>query len=395
MLRQCLLRVRSTQKRWWILLLLVLTGVSLLNDGDDAVTSLYITTQLVTTVGFGDIVPKHNSSRVITIVFIMFSLVVFAHFINDVLTSMLTRLQTRMHDKLISQTSVLAARYRIARNLSAHFDSFSSKPVSSSRRRVVRAAAWFAGCILFGTVFYTIIEPCSCSYGQTRVKGCDDSSYHKCLETGGKSKDLFLSFYMSVVTLTSVGLGDVCPVSLFGRMVSVPWMIVGVASSGMYVAAMTAYFFEQAQEAKIEAAFKVSDVLLDQLDMDGDGVVSKSEHHLYYLMSNGIIAQDILVQLDLHFAQLAGPHGNAVPVTVLREVAEARFAERRRPLTRNSLGFMSQDLSSRGIELESRAAPESHETPGDSEVVGEVGDAMDVRNSSLLISHNLEHSRHS
>merc|ERR1719333_1772015 len=66
-----------------------------------------------------------------------------------------------------------------------------------------------------GTIFYATFEACTCSYGATQVEGCVEGE--KCPATGGAVKTWIDSFYMAVITLTTVGFGDHSPKSVTGR----------------------------------------------------------------------------------------------------------------------------------------------------------------------------------
>lgn len=327
-------------KRWWFLI--VAFSICVIHDSReenrDIVTSLYVIVQLMTTVGYGDITPKHNMTRLVTVLFILFSLVFVAHFLNEMVSSTMERLKSAMHKKLLA--NVESPQSGLRRSITAPIVNW-----SDATKQVMFASALFGGFVLFGTVFYAIYESCSCSYEQTFVAGCEEKSYDRCIETGGKQKTLFLSFYMSIVTLTTVGFGDVTPSTMLGRLIGLPWMIFGVAASGLFVASLSAYFFEQAQHEKMAAAFEVSDVLLDKIDTDREGVMSKAEHHLFYLRANGIVDEDILGQLDTHFDKLSGD-GNLVDVARLREAS----AMRRTSL--NRISSRSSRRSSREVQAE-------------------------------------------
>merc|ERR1719433_727960 len=58
--------------------------------------------------------------------------------------------------------------------------------------------------ITFGTVFYANYEACTCSYGASRVPGCNEDTYEACVKSGGYTKTLLSAFYMSVMTVLTV-----------------------------------------------------------------------------------------------------------------------------------------------------------------------------------------------
>jgi voltage-gated potassium channel len=56
------------------------------------------------------------------------------------------------------------------------------------------------------------------------------------------------AFWWSIVTVTTVGYGDVSPVTTEGRVIAVVLMIVGIGFLGMFTATITSFFLEPAKE---------------------------------------------------------------------------------------------------------------------------------------------------
>lgn len=90
------------------------------------------------------------------------------------------------------------------------------------------------GCMLlfftfsFGTFFYNWLEPCTCSYGPSRVDGCVERPLQTCIDTGGYRMTLLDSIYMMVVSASSVGYGDKSPKSYMGRWFAIPFFLTTV-----------------------------------------------------------------------------------------------------------------------------------------------------------------------
>lgn len=61
---------------------------------------------------------------------------------------------------------------------------------------------------------------------------------------------IIASFWWSVVTFTSVGYGDVCPVTAFGKLIGSFTAIMGVGLHGLLVAILGAAFMEMLEEKK-------------------------------------------------------------------------------------------------------------------------------------------------
>ena len=113
---------------------------------------------------------------------------------------------------------------RLKRLIGDHFDSRWSKVYASFFMFVVL--------LLIGAAFYAWYEPCACSYGVTRVAGCEDD---RCVETGGLIKTPLDACAMSVETLTTVGFGNLSPQTRLGRAFAIVWMFAGSVACGIFV----------------------------------------------------------------------------------------------------------------------------------------------------------------
>merc|ERR1712224_592900 len=103
---------------------------------------------------------------------------------------------------------------------------------------------------LAGVLFFRFYEHCSCSYGLGRVEECVDyAGFETCAASGGYVKEYADAFYMASIILTTVGFGDYQPRTEVGRLFGILWMLVGVASTGLFLSAVSTYFFESERKA--------------------------------------------------------------------------------------------------------------------------------------------------
>ncbi|CAK0830671.1 unnamed protein product [Prorocentrum cordatum] len=250
-------------------------------EGLDVITGLYALVQIVTTIGYGDITPQSQTMRIMMSGFVIMTLVVFAYFLN----ALLEHLLDSVGDISKAHLSLRAGR------------------LSNERRKLCVATLLFVCALLFGTAFYAIYEDCSCSYGDTLIAGCSDTDYDTCVETHGEVKTWVNGFYFSVITLTTVGFGDFTPETHVGRWVGIAWMILGVWSTANWIGAMSSFIFEHAsdEDRKQQPA---GDDLFDALGAQHDGHLSRVEHHLYFLLKDGIVTHAMLKSLNAHFDAL-------------------------------------------------------------------------------------------
>ena len=87
-------------------------------------------------------------------------------------------------------------------------------------------------------------------------------------ETNKSITSLGDALWWAVVTATTVGYGDVSPVTLEGRLIAVFLMFTGIGVIGVFTATVASYFFEQEQKdvqtmtARLDAIEKKLDALL-------------------------------------------------------------------------------------------------------------------------------------
>jgi voltage-gated potassium channel len=70
-----------------------------------------------------------------------------------------------------------------------------------------------------------------------------------------------------VVTATTVGYGDVSPVTLEGRLIAVVLMLTGIGVIGVFTATVATLFFEQDKESELAAVAARLDSLERKMDL--------------------------------------------------------------------------------------------------------------------------------
>jgi len=168
---------------------------------------------------------------------------------------------------------------------------------------------FFVFFVAAGTYYYATYEKCSCSYGVTRAPGCIDgvdviggttvdgvTKTDRCAATGGYVKTWTDAFYMSVITLTTVGFGDHAPRSDHGRAVGCVWMLFGVVATANFASAVGAVILgAQRNEHRLG---KVTEEIYQKIDTNKDGVIDRREFRMYALLKFGLVSEEQLDEID-------------------------------------------------------------------------------------------------
>ena len=185
----------------------VALGVSVLSlyENWTFVTSFYVIVQIITTVGYGDIAPS-ASGELFLAFYVLLGTVLVASILNGLIESLLEASEAQLAD------SLKLVRMNVVKSMSKS-KIWKTTPVANLARSTIVyllfLAVWVA--------FYAMYEGCSCSYGASRISGCEDGE--GCATTGGVRLSVEDAFYMGIITFSTVGFGDFSPKSRLGRIV--------------------------------------------------------------------------------------------------------------------------------------------------------------------------------
>jgi len=220
------------------------------------VDALYFVTVTLTTVGYGDLLPTTDSSKLVTCVFITVGLLVMG--------TCLTTLTDGLLDKILMVDD--------PDDDDEWFDSDSGNCATEcvekctggnpTWRTVLMLLFVFLSCVTGGTTFYALYED-------------EDMQFVNAL-------------YMSLVTVSTVGYGDYSPQSEVGRIVAV----VGILFSVLFLARAVGSVFDvqagwkqkQQRERRLMRRITLRDL---KKFANGDGKLDKSEFILCKLKAQG------------------------------------------------------------------------------------------------------------
>merc|ERR1711976_204811 len=225
----------------------------------------------------------------------MGSLVIVANFLNLILEVVVQRNLDALRAHL-RRVEVAAMR---------SFDDEKAKKRFGAVNQTVAAGFMLILVILVGTIFFGIAENCTCSYRTSREdfgkQDCDATSYETCVATGGFQHNWVSSFYMSVITVTTVGFGDYSPKSELGRAFAIVWMIVGVAVTAYFISSLSAELAREENNIEFEDADTIDKACFHAMDKDGNGYLSKDEYALYVLVKHGLVPRDIVEEIQAKY----------------------------------------------------------------------------------------------
>jgi len=298
-------RVEEQQRTFWVrmcffsvfwLLLGVWCGCVIENWS--FVTSLYVVVQIVTTIGYGDVTVHTDLMKLFMAIYVLICIVFLANVITNAMEGAITRRSEQMRYQLDKAEARMRNRSR--KNLGQSETAEQIEALWGPRNKVLAALFYFVMAVVIGTVFYAVMEPCSCSYGLTHVEECEEGA--RCAGTGGAVKTWTSSFYMAVITLTTVGFGDHSPKSWIGRIFGCAWMLIGVVITGQFVSACSNYINHVNRKAR--TVERISENLFRILDTDRNGSLSRREFQAYALLKYDMVSEEDLACIDQLFDRM-------------------------------------------------------------------------------------------
>jgi len=292
---------------WMVPLIYSALGIMLLMfvEGWPLLTSLYVMTQVVTTVGYGDFTVQSSICKVYLAFYAVIVLTLFAYYIN------------LCWESIASQNSEVLRRYMrsIEGTRDAGLTDDELREKYGAFNHLMSALLVFTLTLATSTVFFRFVEHCSCSYGLQSVAGCEDSDFATCSATGGYVKGWVESFYMSAITMTTVGFGDFQARTHVGRIFAIIWMPIGVAVTANLVGAFAAFFFEERQANFLSARDAVDHIAFAtfrKIDRDGTGLLTRGEFLSYMLLKYGGVSEDLINEINNEYDKIDVNKANQV-----------------------------------------------------------------------------------
>mmetsp|Transcript_35747 Transcript_35747/g.83715 ORF Transcript_35747/g.83715 Transcript_35747/m.83715 type:complete len:362 (+) Transcript_35747:73-1158(+) len=297
-------RFQDTLLFWLPPLTLLAVGVSywMIFEHRNFLTAAYIITQIVTTIGYGDHTPSTPGGRIFMALYVLAALVVLAYYFNLLVGGCLERREKAICDYLkeIEETRFQQGSEEAPAD-GKRAPSSSSRPID----QVVIASIPFIVCMLIGMAFFRLYEGyCTCEEKGVPIEGCSMDSMETCVATGGNVMSVSGSFYLSMITLTTVGFGDKHPNTHVGYAFSIVWMFVGVAATAIFTTTLSGYLFDSEQKQQFvmsDFLDAVTDEVFRKIDRNHDGHLSRGEFLSFTLMKYGGISEGLIEEINREF----------------------------------------------------------------------------------------------
>jgi potassium channel subfamily K len=244
-------------------------------EGYKPSTAFYVMAQIVTTVGYGDFTPTSWYSQLFMSFYCVLCILVVAGTVSSLAEQAVRRMERQLSSKLASGESKETEPSALAKWTAKYGD-------------LAVATTLFWSMVALGTWYFGYFEGCTCSYGVSKIQGCKDHTQEECRATGGNDFTYMQAFYMSCITLTTVGFGDYSPMSQHGRIFATFWMPIGVACTGNFIRAFSVVFMSGEMEGRgleIEQCFH-------RIDTNGDGYLDRYEFVSFCLMEHGLLTKE-------------------------------------------------------------------------------------------------------
>jgi len=300
-----------------ILLTWCLTGTAVMMfiEGYTLGTSVYIMAQIVTTIGYGDFTPSVWYTQLFMSFYVILCILVIAGVISSVADTVMAQIDSTMQGAL--ETPGKSPRYAVKAHELDHGWLHGLTAWFDKHKDILAAAFMFSAMVAVGTIYYGGFQGCTCSYGKTAIQGCSEASQELCIATGGNDLTYMQAFYMSCITLTTVGFGDFTPMSQHGRIFAAFWMLLGVASMGNFVRAFSEAFMAEAQLAKQRQVDLTE--CFHKIDKNGDGVLDRYEFISFVLLEHGIVSTEMLDNIGRQYDSLDVEGNEAVTLKMIME----------------------------------------------------------------------------
>jgi hypothetical protein len=155
--------------------------------GMNWVDVIYFMAQILTTVGYGDLVPKTQGQKIATAILVLTSTLLIVNIVMLAIEVAVANQAAKLENAMAAKEDDIKRQIEEKANRVAHSNATEYKRTTTLREygraenadershkvgRLVSDLGLFVLCLLVGTIFFRLMERCTCSYGLTRIEGC-------------------------------------------------------------------------------------------------------------------------------------------------------------------------------------------------------------------------------
>lgn len=275
-----------------------------------AIEAIYLCAQIVTTVGYGDLTPVDPAGQVLVASFILLGVVLVGVVFTEMLKALMRKGERAVVHCLVHSSDSAkqdgagdaSTNPRMSASLAADEALLEEKiamemesdDVMEQRRVMMEfllSMGPFAVCLLIGTLFF--------------------HNYP------GEDKSIWQAFYMSCVTLTSVGFGAVTPTTQGGQLFAAVWMLVGVGATAHMIISFGNWFLKRHREIQVG---QLHMELLNEMDLDGNNSVDKCEFLRFELIRTGLCQKEDIDAILYRFQKLDVDKSGEIDIEDLKKL---------------------------------------------------------------------------
>eukprot|EP00927_Polykrikos_kofoidii_P086358 TRINITY_DN964_c0_g1_i1.p1 TRINITY_DN964_c0_g1~~TRINITY_DN964_c0_g1_i1.p1 ORF type:complete len:361 (+),score=39.57 TRINITY_DN964_c0_g1_i1:74-1156(+) len=292
-------------------------------EGWPASISMYVVAQMVTTVGWGDVVVDSPPAKIFMSFYAFAILAVVAYYDNLCTVYWMNcpskNVGTHLRRDYFSDISDSTPCSSI---------SLAVKPICS----VVVALMPVLVFIGIGSIYFFFRESCVCKrsihFENNSATCIDTQGYDKCVETGGITQTLVDIVYMSVITLSTIGYGDFHPYPSdgIGLLFVILWTLLGVCATAVSITNLSEAFFGMELAKRLEASDVAcchDDVALRRIDKSSSGHLSRGEYISWMVIKHDLVSQALIDEIYNSYDGLDTEKTNSVPYRTVRRASES------------------------------------------------------------------------
>jgi len=249
-----------------------------------SVECIYFMSQIITTVGYGDITPAKTRGQVFVGLYVLGALFVIAMLVSDMTTHMI-----QMAKEYRSKRAQAAAMTDEARQGAA--DSEGQAQQICSLTKLEKPSA---GALLTSLAVFTSLQVCWILF----------FSLHP-----GEGKTVFQALYMSVITLSTVGFGFFTPVTEAGMIFGSFFMLLGAGALANVIGNFTTFMVKMNEYEHSERDGKEEAVQLLKDQLSGGSDVTELQFLRFCLLQTKLASNKELENMGAMFKNLKPKQG--------------------------------------------------------------------------------------